>query len=84
VSETASSFEQLRGGLLLARLVFAPREATVATRLLLLDVALHMSKAFVWSEARKDEDGFDAQFFERPEVALNARSQRERKSTSSG
>jgi hypothetical protein len=84
VGETAPSFEQLRGRLLLARLVFGPREVAVSTRLVLLGVALHVSEAFVRGEAGEDEDGLDAQFFERSEVALDACGQREGKSTSSG
>jgi len=84
VGQTASSLEQLRGCLLLARLVLAPCEAAVATRLLLLDVALHVSGALVWGEAGKDEDGFDVQFFERSEVALDACGHCKRESTRSG
>ena len=80
VGQTASSFEQLRGGLLLARLVLAPRKAAVATRLLLLDVALHVSGALVRGDAGKDEDGFDVQFFESSEVALDACGDRKRES----
>jgi hypothetical protein len=84
VGETAPSFEQLRGRLLLARLVFGPREIAVSTRLVLLVVALHVSEAFVRGEAGEDEDGLDAQFFERSEVALDAGGQRERQSAGSG
>jgi hypothetical protein len=60
VGKTTSSIEQFRGCLLLARLVFAPREVSVTTCLLLLDIALHVSEAFVWGDARKDENGLDA------------------------
>src|SRR6266851_1833765 len=84
VGQTTSSVEQLRGGVLLARLIFAPREVSVATRLLLFNVALHVSRALVRSEAGKHKDGFDAQFFERSEVALDACGQAERKSASGG
>jgi len=84
VGQTTPSFEQFRGGVLLARLVLAPRKAAVATRLLLLDVALHVSGALIWGEARKDEDGFDVQFFKRSEVALDACGHCKRKSTCSG
>ena len=80
MGQTASSFEQLRGGLLLARLVLAPRKAAVATCLLLLDVALHVSGALVRGDAGKDEDGFDVQFFESSEVALDACGDRKRES----
>ena len=84
VGQTASSFEEFRGGLLLARLVLAPCEVAVATRILLLDVALHVSGSLVRGEAGKYKDGFDAQFFERSEVALDACGQSERKSTRGG
>ena len=84
VRQAIPPFEQFRGGVLLARLVFAPREAAVATRLLLLDVALRVSEALVRGETRKHKDGLDAQFFERPEVALDARRQAERESTGRG
>lgn len=84
MGQTASSFEQLRGGLLLARLVLAPCKAAVATRISLLDVALHVSGALIWSETGKYKDGFDAQFFERSEVALDACGHCKRKSTCSG
>jgi hypothetical protein len=84
MGQTTPPFEQLRGGVLLARFVFAPREVAVATRLLLLDVALHVSGALIWSEAGEDEYGFDAQFFERSEVALDACGQTEGKATGSG
>ena len=70
-------FEQFRGGLLLARFVFAPRKVAVATRLLLLGIALHVSGALVWGEAGKHKDGLDAQFFECAEVALDAGRQTE-------
>jgi hypothetical protein len=43
-----------------------------------------VSEAFVRGEAGEDEDGLDAQFFERPEVALDACGQRERKSAGGG
>lgn len=72
MGQAAPSLEQFRGGVLLARLVFAPREVAVPTRLLLLDVALHVSSALVGRETGEDEHGLDAQFFERPQVALDA------------
>jgi len=81
VDEAAPPLEELGGGFLLTRLVLAPREVAVATRLLLLNVALHVSGTLVWSDAGKYEDGLDAQFFERPEVALDACGHSERKST---
>ena len=84
MGQAASSFEQFRGGLLLARLVLAPSKTAITTRLLLLDVALHVSGALVWGDAGKDEDGFDVQFFERSEVALDACGERKRKSACGG
>jgi hypothetical protein len=111
VRQPAPPFEQFRRGLLLARLVFAPREAAIATRLLLLDVPLLLlillvlvllllvlvmlmlrvsaatagaGAALVRCEARKDKDGLDAQFFERAEVALDARRQAEGQSARGG
>ena len=77
VRQAAPPLEQFRGGLLLARLVLAPRKVAVATRILLLGVALHVPGALVGRQAGKDKDGLDAQFFERPEVALDARRQAE-------
>lgn len=81
--QAAPTFEQFRGGFLLARLVFAPREVAVATSVLLFDVALDVSRALVRCKAREDEYGFDAQFFERSEVALDACGHGERKTTRS-
>ncbi|KAH9990608.1 hypothetical protein BJV77DRAFT_605598 [Russula vinacea] len=78
VRQATPPLEQFRGGLLLARLVLAPRMVAVATRLLLLGIALHVSGALVRCEAGKDKDGLDAQFFERAEVALDAGRQTER------
>lgn len=81
MGQAAPSFEQFRGGFLLARLVFAPRKVAVATCVLLFDVALHVSRALVRGEAREHKYGFDAQFFERSEVALDTCGQTERKTT---
>ena len=81
--QAAPTFEQFRGGFLLARLVFAPREVAVPTSLLLFDVALYVSRALVRCKAREDKDGFDAQFFERSEVALDTCGQSERKTARS-
>ena len=81
--QAAPSFEQFRSWFLLARLVFAPREVTVATCLLLFDIALHVPRALVRCKAWEDKDGFDAQFFERSEVALDTCCQCERKTTCS-
>ena len=72
VRQAAPPLEQLGGGLLLARLVFAPREVAVAARVLLLGVALHVPGALVRRQAGEDKDGLDAQFFERAQVALDA------------
>ncbi len=47
VCQAAPTFEQFRGGLLLAGLVFAPGKVAVATCLLLLDITLHVSRALV-------------------------------------
>ncbi len=82
--QASSTFEQFRGDFLLARLVFAPCEVAVTTCLLLFDVTLHVSMAFVRCKAREDKDGFDAQFFERSEVALDACGHGERKTTRGG
>jgi hypothetical protein len=78
VRQPAPSLEQFRSCFLLARLVFAPREVAVPTCLLLFDVALHVSRALVRCETREDKYGFDAQFFERSQVALDACGQSER------
>jgi hypothetical protein len=83
VHQPAPSFEQFRGGFLLARLVFAPRKAAVTTCVLLFDIALHVSRALIRGKAREHKYGFDAQFFERPEVALDTRCQSERKTARS-
>lgn len=83
VCQAAPSFEQFRGGFLLARLVFAPRLVAVTTCVLLFDIALHVSSALVRGKAREHKDGFDAQFFERSEVTLDTCGQRERKTTRS-
>jgi hypothetical protein len=81
VRQAVPSFEQFRGGFLLARLVFAPREVAVTTCLLLFYIALHVSGALVRGKAREHEYGFDAQFFERSEVALDTCGQSKRKTT---
>ena len=83
VRQAAPSFEQFRGGFLMARLVFAPRQVAVATCLVLFDIALHVSGALVRGKAREDKDGFDAQFFERPEVALDTCGHGEREASGS-
>jgi hypothetical protein len=62
VCQAAPSFEQFRGDLLLARLVFAPRKDAVATCVLLFDIALHMSGTLVRSKARKDKYGLMRNF----------------------
>lgn len=79
VRQPAPSLEQFRGRFLLARLVFAPRVVAVATCVLLFHIALHVSGALVRRKAREHKYGFDAQFFERAEVALDACGQSERK-----
>jgi hypothetical protein len=81
VRQAAPSFEQFRSGFLLARLVFAPRLVAVTTCFLLFDVALHVSSALVRGQTREDKYGFDAQFFERPEVALDTCGHGERETT---
>jgi hypothetical protein len=59
MSQSASSLEQFGGGLLLARFILAPCVVALATRLLLLDIALHLSPALVWGEAWKNKNGLD-------------------------
>lgn len=81
--QPAPSLEQFCGRFLLARLVFAPRMVAVATCLLLFHIALHVSGALVRRKAREHKDGFDAQFFERAEVALDACGQGERETARS-
>ena len=81
--QAAPSFEQFRGGFLLARLVFAPRMVAVTTCILLFAIALHVSRTLIRGKAREHKDRFDAQFFERSEVALDTCRQSERKATRS-
>ena len=84
VRQATPPLEQFRGGLLLTRLVLAPRKVAVATRVLLLGVALHVPSALVGRKAGEDKDGLDAQFFERPEVALDACRQAEGQAAGGG
>ena len=81
--QAAPSLEQFRGSFLLARLVFAPRKIAVTTCVLLFDVALHVSRTLVRGNAREHEYRFDAQFFERSEVALDTCCQSERETARS-
>jgi hypothetical protein len=50
---------------------------------LLFDIALHVSRALVRGKAREHKYGFDAEFFERSEVALDTRGHSKRKTTCS-
>ncbi|KAI0046557.1 hypothetical protein FA95DRAFT_1359653 [Auriscalpium vulgare] len=79
VREAAAALKEARRGVLLARLVLAPRERAVAHGLALLDVLLRgVPPALVRREPGEDEHGLDAQPLQRAQVRLDARRERER------